>query len=76
MTHPAHYHLIELGFEHVHVEAHIEDRGDGESGPMIDYDPAFDEYTCGDEYLVIDEDGIVHGFFQWDVMGEYMGCNE
>jgi hypothetical protein len=71
MTHPAHYHLIELNFDHVHIQAHVEDRGDVESGPMIAYDPAYDEYTGGDEYLVIDENGIVHGPFQCS-MGEYL----
>lgn len=36
--------LIALGFTHTHYEDTYEDVGNGETGPMIEGGPAFDEY--------------------------------
>lgn len=40
--------LIALGFTHTHYEASYEDVGTGETGPMIEGGPAFDEYLHKD----------------------------
>lgn len=68
MQHPAHEHLIELGFVHSHVPAEWEDVGNGETGPMIRGHDGFDEYTNDqdNEVIYILPDGRVEREFVCD----------
>lgn len=56
-----HGHLLDLGYCHVRHEADWYDDGDAESGPSLAGGPAWDEYSNGDEYLAVEENGTVHG---------------
>lgn len=68
--HPAHHHLIDLGFSHVHVDASWEDTGDAENGPRLSGGPAYDEYTLDDMTVYIAEDGST-GYDIWDLETGY-----
>lgn len=57
MTHPAHHHLLDLGFEHTRIEAFWEDTGDGESGPMVSGHNGFDQYESGNEVVYLSPEG-------------------
>lgn len=69
--HPAHHHLIDLGFSHVHVEASWEDTGDAENGPRLSGDPAYDEYTLGDMTVYIGGAGGGTGYDIFDPVSGY-----
>lgn len=55
--HPAHEFLIELGYSHSRIPEECYDSGDGESGPMISYQPAYDEYELDNETVYLYDDG-------------------
>ncbi|MBY0561504.1 hypothetical protein [Hyphomicrobium sp.] len=54
-----HQHLTRLGYRHRRVDAQFEDRGNGESGPMISTFPAYDEYKSFDEYVFATAEGRI-----------------
>lgn len=53
--------FVQSGMTHTAHEEHVEDVGDAESGPDIDYSPGWDEYTDSDHRAIIDHEGrLVH----------------
>jgi hypothetical protein len=52
-----HAHLVGLGFTHTHYDADWEDTGDGETGPMLEGHPGFDEYEDATDRIIIDHHG-------------------
>lgn len=51
--------LIAHGYSHTHYPETWEDVGNGESGPMLDGGPAYEEYASSTEYLLAREPGEV-----------------
>ena len=66
MTHPAHQHLLELGFLYREIPAEWEDTGGPENGPRISGHPGFDMYHKGDMTVYLSPDGQ-SGFELWDL---------
>lgn len=54
-----HHQLLALGYAHTHHAPEVEDRGGPESGPMISFFPAFDEYETADHRIIVDHEGHV-----------------
>lgn len=44
----AHQTFIEAGFHHTHHAQEVLDHGNGETGPMPEVSPEYDEYTDGE----------------------------
>jgi len=57
-----HENLIALGFEYYHYEEQFEECGCVESGPALDYTPAYDFYVNDEQdiEIAIEKDGSVH----------------
>lgn len=56
-----HEFLTEDGmYVHTHYDEEFEDRGGPESGPLVDYSPAYDEYAGESHYLIVEGGVIVH----------------
>lgn len=64
--HPAHHHLLELGFEHRTIPADWEDTGNAESGPCLSGHESYEQYELGDMTVYIGNDGET-GFDIWDI---------
>lgn len=56
-----HDELIAQSYAYTRIPADWEDVGNGETGPMIDGHPDYDQYEKGNEYIVIDQAGDCHG---------------
>ena len=54
-----HEHLMALGYVRVRHAASWEDVGCGETGPMLEGGPAYDEYAGPDEYVYSSEIGVL-----------------
>ncbi len=68
MTHPAHFHMIDLGYVHTHIEAHWEDVGNCETGPMVVGHNGFDQYESDNEVVYLSPEGKA-GYEQFDEDG-------
>lgn len=56
-----HEQLIAQGFAHTHHGDSVTDHGNGETGPMIDYGPPYDEYLSATErVIVVDGEVVLH----------------
>lgn len=55
-----HAELTAQGYTYIHHEAECIDDGDGESGPMPRFTPAYDEYVGATEYVYVCDDGLTH----------------
>lgn len=67
--HPAHYHLIEMGFDHQYIDAEWEDTGGPESGPIISGHPGFHLYKMKNFDLYINNDGSDTGYQMFNAAG-------
>lgn len=50
--------LLALGYKVTEHAAHWEDIGGPENGPMLDGHGAYDEWTCGDRYVIVYDDWV------------------
>lgn len=66
----AHEFLTNEGmYVHTHHEEEWEERGDGETGPMVSHSPAYDEYS-GESHYFFAENGVVVWFEPRDIRFE------
>lgn len=56
-------------YVHTHYDEEWEDNGDGESGPMVTYSPAYDEYA-GETCYFIAQGGQLVDCFPRDIAQE------
>lgn len=60
----AHEFLTANGYSYQHFNDEVSDSGYAETGPMVVYHPAYDEYKSDEDYVRILEDGTAHFEFR------------